>query len=305
MDNETRRSSNSIHKPVLLKETMTFLDLKPGDKAIDATLDGGGHAKAILEAVGARGKVLGIEQDPAIIRALKLKSPNLTVENENFRNIERVAKKHGLERVKAVLMDLGLSSWHLKSSGRGFSFEGHREPLDMNMSRDSKRNIDISKYRNVGTAAEILNTYPAQEIEHIFRHFGEVPAPGMLIKKIIQFRKKKRILSVEDFLKALGVKNKKSLARIFQALRIAVNMEIENLASGLEGAFNVLQKGGVLAVISYHSLEDRLVKNFLKNKYVSGLARPLTKKPISPGTEELLLNRSSRSAKLRVLIKTI
>lgn len=279
----------SIHKPVLLKELKALLNLKRGDKAVDATLGGGGHAEMMLKLVGPKGGILGIDQDREILKKAPSKK-NLILALGNFGNIDEIAERHGFKKVKAILFDLGLSTWHLKESGRGFSFRKLEEPLDMRLGEASS------------TAAEILNSFNEDLLAKIFLKYGEEPRSRSLAKKIVRGRKTKRIISVKDLLDAIGPQNRKTLARIFQALRIEINQELEALEKTLPKSLALLLPNGRLAVISYHSLEDRIVKNFFSAK--SGEAKIITKKPIIPSHDEILINPSSRSAKLRVLEKT-
>lgn len=287
---------SKYHEPVLLKEVIALLNLKRGASAIDATLDGGGHAAAMLEAVGENGKILGIEQDEEMINTLKSEIrnskseiwKNLIIARGNFRDIDALAEKHGFKKADAILFDLGLSRWHLQHSGRGFSFQHPEEPILMRFNADSNE-----------SAAAILNTYPENELAEIFEKFGEVPGARRIARKIISARKIKHVVSVGDLLNVLGIKNKRSLARIFQALRIAVNDELGALEEGLRKWFRLLASGGRMAVISYHSLEDRVVKRF----FLAQEADILTKKPVTPSREDIFKNPSARSAKLRVLQK--
>ena len=289
----TTKFSNGIHTPVLVKELRVLLNLKPGDNAVDATLDGGGHARMMLELIKPGGKVLGIDQDKNMVEKMN-KIKNLIAVWGNFRDIDEIAKKHGFKKIKAILLDLGMSRWHLEASGRGFSFQGPEEPLFMNLNKES-----------ANTAAEILNGYPENRLAEIFRDFGEEPKARLFAKKILEFRKTRRIISVKDLLNALGIEKpdgrEKILARIFQALRIAVNSELEALTEALPKAFGTLDAGGRLAVISYHSLEDKIVKNFFSAKTNEAII--LTQKPQTASPEEIIKNPSSRSAKLRVLEK--
>ena len=289
----TTKFSNGIHTPVLVKELEVLLNLKPGDNAVDATLDGGGHARMMLELIKPGGKVLGIDQDKNMIEKMN-GIKNLIAVWGNFRDIDEIAKKHGFKKIKAILLDLGMSRWHLEASGRGFSFQRPEEPLFMNLNKES-----------ANTAAEILNGYPENRLAEIFRDFGEEPKARLFAKKILEFRQVKRIISVKDLLNALGAKApggmEKTLARMFQALRIAVNRELEALAETLPEAFAALDVGGRLAVISYHSLEDRIVKKFFSAKTDEAVI--LTQKPQTASPEEIIKNPSSRSAKLRVLEK--
>ncbi len=282
-----------IHTPVLVKELRVLLNLKSGDNAVDATLDGGGHAQMMLELIKPNGKVLGIDQDKNMVEQMKGEKNILAVWG-NFRDIDEIVKKRRFKKIRAILFDLGMSRWHLEASGRGFSFQKPDEPLLMNLNKES-----------IATAAEILNGYPEDKLAEIFKNFGEEPKARFFAKKILGFRKTRRVISVKDLLNALGAKKpdgrEKALARIFQALRIAVNKELEALTEALPKAFGALDTGGKLAIISYHSLEDRIVKSFFSAKADEAVI--LTKKPQTASLEEIAKNPSSRSAKLRVLEK--
>lgn len=280
-----------MHVSVMTKEILEHLDLKSGENVIDATLDGGGHAKLFLEAIKPDGKVLGIEQDEKMIRSLKSETwNNLIISQGNFRNIVQIAKKHNFQP-NAIFFDFGMSTWHLKESGRGFSFLRPNEPLDMRFGKDAEV-----------TAAEIINSYPAEKLTEIFKEYGEEKRARFYAKRIVEQRKSKKILIVGDFIEALGTNHPKVLARIFQSLRIFINDEINALKEGIAGAVEMLQSGGRIATLSYHSLEDRIVKNFFKSLEKEGKGRTL-KKPIAPSREELKLNPSARSAKFRLFIK--
>ena len=282
---------SKYHTPVLVGKLKELLNLKKGDMAIDATLDGGGHAAMLLQLVGKTGKVLGIEQDAEILKTLK--SPkNLIIAEGNFGDIKKLADSHNFKNPQSILYDLGMSTWHLKESLRGFSFEKKTEPLDMRFSKNSR----IS-------AAEILNSYKEEELAEIFRSYGELKGARNLARRIHEYRRKKRIVAVGDFLKALRGLPPKILARIFQAIRIFVNDEMKSLKLGLAGGFEILAPSGRIAVISYHSLEDRITKRFFKERGELGEAKIITKKPTKPSSEEIFKNKSARSAKLRVLEK--
>jgi len=280
-----------MHISVLTHEVLAHLDLKPGDKVIDATLDGGGHAKLFLNAVKPSGKVLGIEQDAGMIEALKSEHlENLIIAKGNFRNIIEIAKKNNFNP-DAIFFDFGMSTWHIKESGRGFSFQRMEEPLDMRFGEDAKT-----------TAAEILNSFTADKIAEIFKEYGEESRAHFLAKRIVERRKQKRILTVGDLINVLDVKHPKMLARIFQSLRIFINDEINALNEGLAGAVEILNANGRIATLSYHSLEDRAVKNFFKGLEKKNLGTTL-KKPIGPTIDEIRMNPSARSAKLRIFKK--
>lgn len=281
-----------MHVPVLTKEVLEHLKLKRGENVIDSTIDGGGHTKLFLQAIAPNGKVLGIEQDVGMIKRLKSENiNNLIIVNGNFRNIVEIATNHNFFP-DAIFFDLGMSTWHLKESGRGFSFQKPNEVLDMRLSDNTKVK-----------AAEILNSFSQNKLAEIFKEFGEEKKANFFAKKVVEERKKNKIITVSDFIKALGTKHPKVLARIFQSLRIYINDEINALRNGLLGAFELLNNNGRMAVISYHSLEDREVKKFFSAQ--SGFAHgwKKLKKPIIPLYEEIQKNPSARSAKLRILWK--
>lgn len=281
-----------MHVPVMTKEVLEQLKLQSGENVVDATLDGGGHTKTFLQAIAPNGKVLGIEQDVKIIQDLKSeKIERLTIANGNFRNIKEIAKKHNFSP-DAIFFDLGMSTWHLKESKRGFSFQNMEEILDMRFSADAEK-----------TAAEILNSFSQENLSQIFKEYGEEKKAFFFAKKIIEFRKNKKILTVSDFMNALKTNHPKVLARIFQSLRIFINDEIDALRDGLLGAFEILRNRGRIAVISYHSLEDREVKNFFKEIQKNQKGQTL-KKPIPSSYKETKSNPSARSGKLRILWKT-
>ena len=287
-----------VHIPVLQKEVIKYLEPKPNENLIDCTIGEAGHTLAILEKNGPRGKVLGIDQDPEMIKNIECRISNIEYKKrlilvcDNFANLEEIVKKENFKLVKGILFDLGMSSWHLEKSGRGFSFL-KREPLDMRYNPESPL-----------TAEKIVNYWSAPEIEKILREYGQESFAREIAKNIIEFRKIKPIkttsLLVELVKKAVPKRfHHKKLhpaTKTFQALRIAVNDELNNLEKGLSQALETLESGGRLAVISFHSLEDRIVKNFLQEKKVE----ILTKKPIAPSLEEIKINPRSRSAKLRV-----
>ncbi len=291
-----------MHIPVLQKEVLQHLDPKPNENFIDCTINGGGHALAILERTEPEGKLLGIEWDEEIIRQFKLKVQSskfknrLILVNNNFTNLVEITKSQKFRAVKGILFDLGMSSWHLEESGRGFSFL-KKEPLDMRYNP-----------QNPLTAEKIINYWSASEIEKILRDYGEEPFARPIAKNIIEFRKIKPIINTAQLVEII----KKSLpqrfqqrkihpaTKTFQALRIAVNDELNNLEKVLPQTLEVLKPGGRIAIISFHSLEDRIVKNFFKDKAKENLIKQITKKPITPFRKEIKINPRSRSAKLRV-----
>jgi 16S rRNA (cytosine1402-N4)-methyltransferase len=275
-----------MHIPVLQKEVLEMLSPKPNENFIDCTIGEGGHSLAILEMIKPKGKILGIDQE---IR-LKKGDKRLILVEDNFANLKSIVENYKFNNIQGILFDLGMSSWHLEESGRGFSFK-RPEPLDMRFSK-----------KNPLTAEKIVNYWSKPEIERILREYGEEKKALKIAQKIIELRGTLQIKTVPQLVKitdSLGV----SPQRTFQALRIAVNDELNNLKKALPQAKEVLNKGGRLAVISFHSLEDRIVKNFFKDYSQKGQLKILTKKPIIPSDEEIKNNPRSRSAKLRVVEK--
>ncbi len=275
------------HIPVLYEEALDLLAVRPGGLYVDATLGGAGHARGILERGG---RVIGLDQDPeAIARAPKL--PGLTVVESNFRHLKRVLEDLGVEQVDGVLADLGVSSFHLEDPKRGFSY-AKEGPLDMRMGKEGP------------TAKEVVNRLSLEELYRILRDYGEEPRAYRIAQAIVEARAKAPIETTAELSeivrKAVGFRQAGHPARkTFQALRIYVNDELGALEDFLNQAAAVLAPGGRLVVIAFHSLEDRLVKRFLRE---SGL-KVLTKKPITPKAEEVAQNPRARSAKLRAAEK--
>lgn len=301
-----------VHLPVLQKEVLRFLDPKPNENFIDATIDGGGQALAILEKILPNGRLLGIDWDEELIRRLKIKN-NLILVCDNFVNLKEIVKKIKFRPVSGILFDLGLSSWHLEESGRGFSFL-RDEPLIMRYDWKMTEIPLLRSSRISGgkmVAAEIVNLWPEKEIEKILREYGQEKFAKRIAREIGKARRVKPIKTtfqlVEIIKKAVPTFYERGrihpATRTFQALRIAVNDELNNLKKALPQALEILAKGGKLVVISFHSLEDRIVKNFFKNQAKEGLVKILTKKPIRPSREEIQINPRSRSAKLRACQK--
>jgi 16S rRNA (cytosine1402-N4)-methyltransferase len=290
-----------VHIPVLQKEILRYLDPKKDENFIDATIGCGGHARIILERNGPQGKLLGIEKDPELFKILKKDfsekewQKRLILVNDSYLNLEEIVKKYKFPKADGILFDLGLSTWHLKESGRGFSFQKD-EPLDMRYDPKEPE-----------TAEKILNYRSFAEIEKILREYGEEPFAEQIARNIVISRSLKPIQStfqlVEILRKTLPSwyqRQKRHFAtRTFQALRIAVNGELNNLEKVLPKTLNLLEKKGRLVVVSFHSLEDRIVKNFFKQEK---RLKILTKKPIKPQYEEIRKNPSCRSAKLRAAI---
>ncbi len=282
-----------IHIPVLQKEVIEQLNPKPDDKFIDCTFGAGGHARAILEKIRPKGKLLGIERDSSLYKKAE-KIEGLILVNDNYAHLKEIAEEHGFLGADGILIDLGLSTWHFEGSGRGFSFS-RNEPLDM-------------RYSNEGLkASDILNRWKFDDIERILTDYGEEKYAGKITKMIIEERKDKKIettVQLNDIIrKAVPYKKDARIhpsTRVFQALRIAVNDELGNLEKVLPQIPEVLKSSGKVGIISFHSLEDRIVKNFFKN---CAEMEVLTKKPIVPSFEEIKNNKSARSAKLRIAIK--
>ena len=288
-----------MHVPVLLKEVIYYLNPKPNENFIDATVGEAGHSLEILELTGPKGKLLGIDLSlEALKRAQstdKTLGDRLVLVNDSYIHLEKIVKENDIKPIQGILFDLGMCSWHLESSGKGFSYQKD-EPLDMRF--DSKQDL---------TAAEIVNFWEIEEIEKILREFGEERYSQRIALAIKEARKKERIISTQQLVDLLARTLPKNYdqrrihfaTRVFQALRIAVNNELENIRKGLEQAINVLEINGRIVVISFHSLEDRIVKNFFKEQSEINKLQILTKKPIVPTKEEILKNSRSRSAKLR------
>jgi 16S rRNA (cytosine1402-N4)-methyltransferase len=301
------------HKPVLLKETIEALAIQPGGRYIDCTLGGGGHAAAILEQSAPGGQLLGIDADPEAIRfataRLSKYQDSVLLVNDNFGNLGDICQRYSFSPAHGILLDLGLSSNQLDDDPRGFSFQRDAE-LDMRFNPAQET-----------TAAEIINTASETELALILREYGEERFNQRIARRIVRERPINTTLQlarvVED---ALGGRHGKihPATRTFQALRIAVNRELEMLEIALSQATDVLGIGGRLVVISYHSLEDRIVKHFMQKEAKDCICPPnvmvchcghsaglriVNKKVIVPSEEELKDNPRSRSAKMRVAEK--
>ncbi|NIT04322.1 16S rRNA (cytosine(1402)-N(4))-methyltransferase RsmH [Candidatus Saccharibacteria bacterium] len=284
----------AIHKPVLPTEVLKLLQVKEGGRYIDATLGEGGHA---LEVANRGGLVLGIEKDPEILEEARQRlEGKVKVVRGNFADIDQIAKTRKFDGADGILFDLGVSSWQLERSGRGFSFQKD-EPLDMRADPSLKV-----------TAADLLNGLTKHELEKLLQNLGEEERARELARAIVRARTLKPFETTEDLVLVVeevkGGKGKKRIhpaTKVFQALRIAVNDEINALRSALPRAFGVLKTGGRLAVVAFHSLEDREVKGFFSEAQARELGRVVTKKPVRPTPQELKENPRSRSAKLRVL----
>lgn len=275
------KASPGRHEPVLLHESINALDLKAGEIFVDATYGGGGHSKEVRRQFPTV-EVIAIDQDPEVDAA-----------TANFRDLDKVVTK----KVDAILFDLGISTDQLENSGKGFSFL-RDEPLDMRISGQGLR------------AADILNSWDEHAIELVLRGFGEERFSKKIAKAIVERREVKPFETTTELVDlVLSVRPRTFRDRIhpatktFQALRIAVNEELSALEEGLEKGFKLLKPEGRFAVISFHSLEDRIVKNFFRDKAKAGEGKLVNKKPIIPDQEELVSNPRARSAKLRVIQK--
>lgn len=288
------------HVPVLPAQVLEGLAPRAGGRYIDGTLGGGGHAALVLEASGPDGQLLGIDTDPAALAAAQARlphfGPRLSVVRGNFRAIGELARAAGFAPVDGILLDLGVSSHQLDTVGRGFSFQADA-PLDMRLDPDGPQ-----------TAADLVNTLPESDLADILYHYGEERASRRIARFIGEARRRQPLARTGELaelvVRAMGGRRGKihPATRTFQALRIAVNGELESLEQALPQAVELLAPGGRLAVIAFHSLEDRIVKHFFRAE-ASGdtpRLRLITKKPLEADEAEQQHNPRSRSAKLRV-----
>lgn len=291
----------AYHIPVMLDETLSLLDIKRGEWYVDCNLGGGGHTSGILEKGG---NVLGIDLDPDAIAEVsknqeaRFKNQELILKQSNFSQIKEVVEELGIDNIKGVLFDLGVSSYQLEKGERGFSFNIDA-PLDMRMDQ----NFGVS-------AKELVNGLHEKELADLFWKLGEEFHSRQIAKKIVEYRKKKPIETTNELAGIVTSVSRRNTGdrthpatRVFQSLRIAVNDELNSLKEALPKAFEILEDGGKLVVISFHSLEDRIVKNYFKEKVDAGKATLLTKKPITPTLKEVEQNPRSRSGKLRAIEK--
>ncbi len=298
------------HTPVLLRTTVELLNVRPGGRFVDATLGTGGHAEAILQLCSPGGSLLGIDADPKALDVARLRlSPHgqaVTLVNDNFRYIEAICRAHDFYPADGILLDLGMSSLQLDDKDRGFSFR-YDAPLDMRFGPDQST-----------TAAKILNSFAEKDIAALLRDYGEERHSRLIARRIVAIRPIEttmQLVNAIEHLPGMTPGRIHPATRTFQALRIAVNREMENLEEVLSQTVRVLAKGGRLAVISYHSLEDRLVKHFMQAESKTCLCPPevpvctcghtptlrlVNRKAIAPSEEEMRDNPRSRSAKLRV-----
>lgn len=304
-----------MHKPVLLKETIEYLNPEQGDTILDATINGGGHAGEILKAIGDKGRLIGIEQDAKILEDTRFKfqdssfKNNVILINGNFRDLDELLKNNNAEKIDGAIFDLGMSSAQLEESGRGFSFQKN-EPLVMTFKSD----INGSDL----TARDIVNKWSEKDIADILYKYGEEKYSRRIAKNIAEQREAKEIKTTFDLAEIVeasvpafyrnppaGGPRINCYTKTFQALRIAVNDELGALEEGLDKVWKFLSPGARLVVISFHSLEDRIVKNFYKGKKEEGEGNILTKKPITASEKEIMSNPRSRSAKMRAIEKNL
>jgi len=290
-----------MHIPVLLNDVIKIFDPRPNENFIDATVGEAGHTLCLLQKTGPSGKVLGIDLDAATLSSaeekLKAYGNRVILVKDNFKNLEKIADDYKFKEVNGILFDLGMSSKELEESGRGFSFQKD-EPLLMNFGSDA-----------LLTAEQIVNNWSFDDLEKIFQEYGEEKFSHKIAEQIIRRRENKPIKTTFELVATIkqAVPEKYQhghlhpATRIFQALRIAVNDELNNLKMGLEGALRILKNGGRIIVISFHSLEDRIVKNFFRDN-ISSL-NIITKKPVRPAKVEIFNNPRARSAKLRAARK--
>jgi len=297
-----------VHKSVLKKEALSALNIKPGNIVLDGTVNGGGHAKEICKRLGENGVFIGLDLDTdALERAkeqLKDAPCKVFLKESNYRDFEKVIEELGIKQIDAFLLDLGLNSTQLEESGRGFTFQ-RDEPLLMTFKKDIAPS-DL-------TAIEILNTWSEEHIADVIYGYGEERFARAIAKKIVSYRNTKPFKTTFDLVKVVEEAIPKryqhgkthSATKVFQALRIVVNDEIGALEQGLEKAVKYLSKEGRLAVITFHSIEDRVVKHYFLKKKKEEVGIILTKKPIIPNREEIIENKRARSAKLRIFQKII
>lgn len=297
----------TYHIPVLLKPAVDGLDIRPEGTYVDTTLGGGGHTREILSRLGPQGRLLGFDQDEDAERNIP-DDPRFTFVRSNFRFLHNFLRYHGISQIDGLLADLGVSSHHFDDSERGFSFR-FDGALDMRMNKRAGQ-----------TAADIVNTYSEERLANVFYLYGELKNSRKLAAALVKARAAAPINTIGAFLDIVKPffgreREKKEMARVFQALRIEVNQEMETLKEMLYAATDALRPGGRLAVITYHSLEDRMVKNLIKTGNVEGKMekdffgntqtpfRAVNNKVIVPDDDETARNPRSRSAKLRIAEK--
>lgn len=294
------------HIPVLLQEVLAGLEIKPKDRVFEGTVGLGGHSEEIMKRLSVDGVYIGTDQDAQALEIAKRRLASYSCKKvfceENFRNLDRVLDEAGVPLVDKILLDIGLSNLQLEGSGRGFSFK-HDEPLLMSFA--------VSPRAGSLTAKEIVNEWAADSLTDIFEGYGEEKFAWRIAQAILSARAQKPIETTTELAEIIRLAvpafarfgRIHPATKVFQALRIAVNDELGALREGLTKGFARLAPGGRMAVISFHSLEDRAVKTFFKARQDEGTATLITKRPISPSAEEVERNPKSRSAKLRIIQK--
>jgi 16S rRNA (cytosine1402-N4)-methyltransferase len=301
-----KKDNLKYHIPALFAESLKGLRIHPLGIYVDVTFGGGGHARGILDALGENGRLYGFDQDADAVKN-RIEDDRFTFIHSNFRYLSNFLRYHGVQEVDGIFADLGVSSHHFDDEERGFSFR-FDSALDMRMNNQA-----------VKTAADVLNTYTEEQLSNVLFHYGELKNARRIAATIVRERKKKQMVTVFDLLKALEPftgreKEKKFLAQVFQALRIDVNQELQALQELLLQSLKWLKPGGRLVIITYHSLEDRLVKNFMKTGNIEGWVEQdlfgnilsqirMLGRPVCPSAEEIENNPRARSAKLRVAEK--
>lgn len=295
---------STYHTPVLLNESVGALAIKEDGVYVDATFGGGGHSKEILSRLGKNGTLISFDKDSDAL-ANAPKDKRLILVHNDFKFVHNFVRFHGFEKVDGILADLGVSSHQFDTEERGFSFR-FNAPLDMRMNTLAKK-----------SAKEIVNSYSMEELESLFKVYGEIPESRKVAKLICKSRETAPISTTDELGRSLEsilpkFSEHKFLAKIYQALRIEVNGEMDSLEWFMKGCIKSLKIGGIISVITYHSLEDRIVKNFFKSGNISGVVERdlmgqgdspyilVNKKPILPTEEEISQNTRARSAKLRV-----
>ena len=296
--------AEGYHVPVLLEESVDGLDIKPGGIYLDVTFGGGGHSKEILRRLDAEGRLFGFDQDEDAEKNI-VDDERFTFVRSNFRYLRNWMRSYGVEQIDGLLADLGVSSHHFDDETRGFSFR-FDAPLDMRMNKRAGK-----------TAADVLNDYSEEQLSDIFYIYGELKNARRIAAAVVQARSERRLETTGDLMNATEKcfqreREKKEMAKMFQALRIEVNHEMDALKDMLYAACGLLREGGRLSVITYHSLEDRMVKNMMKAGNVEGKVkqdffgrtesplRQIGSKVIVPSEEEQQRNPRSRSTKLRI-----
>lgn len=301
-------TAEGYHVPVLLNESVNALNIKPGGVYVDVTFGGGGHSREILSRMDGTARLFSFDQDPDAEQNI-VGDTRLTFVRSNFRYLKNWMRYYGIEHIDGLLADLGVSSHHLDDSQRGFSFRYEDAPLDMRMNQ-----------RGGKTAADIVNDYDEERLADVLYLYGELKNSRKLAAAIVKARSQQRITTINQLLDAVEKlmpreREKKDMAKLFQALRIEVNHEMEALREMLLSATELLAENGRLSVITYHSLEDRMVKNIMKTGNVEGKLKQdfygriespfklVKNKPVTSDSEEMQRNPRSRSAKLRIAEK--